>query len=98
MGVCIYRRGTDSTAVAIPSRMICMGQPLVPEEPAITSYWTGRSSSCALGSSRLAIQRVQLGPRPITGPFPRGKVLSLEASGESPWVTSTATQKSGARP
>ena len=38
MGVCIYRRGTDSTAVAMPSRMICMGQPLVPEEPAITSY------------------------------------------------------------
>ena len=33
---------------------------------------------------------MQLGPKPITGPFPRGKVFSLDASGESPWVTSKA--------
>ena len=98
MGVCIYRRGRESTAVAIPSRLICMGQPLVPEEPAMTSSWTSSPSSSAFRSSRRAIQRVQLGPSPMTGPPPRGKVLSLDASGESPWVTSTATQQSGAIP
>ena len=62
----------------------------------MTSYWTDRFSSSALAARRLAIQRVQLGPRPITGPPPRGKVLSLEASGLSPWVTSTATHQLGA--
>ena len=57
MGVCIYRRGRESTAVAIPSRLICMGQPLVPEEPAMTSSWTSSPSSSAFRSSRRAIQR-----------------------------------------
>ena len=98
MGVCIYRRGRESTAVATPSRLTWRGQPLVPEWPAITSVWTAITSSSALRRIRCSIQRVQLGPTPMTGPLPRGKVFSLGASGLSPWVTSTAAHRSGTTP
>ena len=37
-----------------------------------------------------------LGPTPMAGPPPSAKVLSAGPSGVLPWVTSTATQKSGA--
>lgn len=48
---------------------------MVPEWPAITSVWTAIPSSSALRRIRCSIQRVQLGPTPMTGPLPRGKVF-----------------------
>ena len=86
----------DTTAVATPSRLTWMGQALVPLEPDMTSSWIGMSSSFASSLSRPDRDRAQLGPTPMTGPPPSLKVSCLDASGLSPWVTSTATHRSGA--
>ena len=96
MGVCIYFRGRETTEVAIPSRTICICQPLVPVWPAMTSPCQGMAFSSALAIMRSVIQVVMLGPMPMAGPFPSSQERSLGPSGVRPWVTSTATHQSGA--